>query len=178
MDRKRKQPLKIDRYPAIVACEVCEVSPRMLDYWVTTGVIQPSRVFESDYPGRDEKRRRAYHLFDFEQLVQIKIVKDLRDAGVSLQRIRYAIDRLRKETGNCWQKTWILTDGQRLYKKMPDPQQAVSLMKNEGGQYVFSIIAVPPACEHVRRALEPINPFRQKDFRGNLKRWKQRTRSA
>jgi len=175
---KDRRKLDSDRYGSLVACAVCQVTPRMLDYWVTTGVIRPAAVFESAYNDRGEKRRRAYHLFGFEELVQIKIVKDLRDAGVSLQRIRFAIERLREETGNAWQKAWIATDGKKLYRAMVDPQQVVSLMKRETGQLVFSIIAVPSACEHVRSALRPGDVFRPSQFRGKLLSWEQRTRSA
>lgn len=169
-------------YSAKAVCEGCSVTQRMLDYWVSTGVIEPTKVFESKYKDRGDKKRRAYHLFDFTAIVQIKIVKDLRDGGVSLQQIRFAIGCLREERGEAWQRAWVVTDGSRLYEKTENPEKIVSLMKREKGQLVFSIIAVPTACDHVSRFLERWLPFPvdrlEHEHRGKLKDWHERTRSA
>lgn len=171
-----------NRYPAIVACDVCDVTPRMLDYWITTDVIQPSAVFECD--PRDERttRRKAFHLFDFDALVHIKIIKDLRDIGLSLQRIRYAIKALRNKHGNAWQSAWIVTDGKTILKRMSSPQGLESLTRGEKGQLVFSVIALGETKKRIEKALkkgaERYTPFQIERYKGTSKQWSARTISA
>ena len=165
-------------YSTLTACEVCSVTPRMLDYWILTKVIEPTRVYECDYEGRGEMRRRAYHLYDFDGLLRIKLVKDLRDAGISLQRIRFAMQKLRRMRGEGWQTAWILTDGKNLFHPTDNPDSLVSLMKKEKGQLVFSVIAVETASKHVTSRLKRFDPFPHQRYNGRLVAWGKATRSA
>ena len=169
-------------YSAGTACNLCGVTPRMLDYWVTTEVIQPVRVFECDYEDRQAGRRKAYHLFDFETLVQIKIVKDLRDAGLSLQGIRYAIRCLRNKHGQTWQAAWIAIDGKNILDRGDSPNVLESLAKGESGQLVFSVIALGATKKRIQRELDQnpgqYRPFQIEQYRGKIKTWRKRTISA
>ena len=166
------------RYAAVVVCRVCGVTARMLDYWVSTGVIEPAAVFECESDAGETRRRRAYHLFDIRTLVQVKIVKELRDAGVSLQRIRFAIDKLRRKRGASWQSAWIVTDGRTVYKQTDNPAVLESLAKGEGGQKAFSVIALGATYRHVESSLKECKPFPLKRFRGAVKPWSARIASA
>lgn len=154
----------------------------MLDYWAKTGVVQPDRVFECEYKQRQAGRRKAYHLFTFETLVQIKIVKNLRDAGLSLERIRYAIRKLRKNHGDAWQRAWIVIHGKSILRYADSLDGVESLMKGETGQLVFPVIALGATKERIETALqrEPnrYRPFAQGHYRGRLKHWSERTISA
>lgn len=169
-------------YAAGTACNLCGVTARMLDYWVTTEVIQPVGVFECDYEDRQARRRKAYHLFDYATLVQIKIVKDLRDVGLSLQRIRYAIQKLRKKRGKAWQAAWIVTDGRDILDYVDTPDTVESLAKGETGQLVFSVIALGATKERIQNALDRnpdrFRPFEKEQYRGTIKKWPERTISA
>ena len=172
MSRKRRH------FSAKAACEVCHVTPRNLDYWITTGVIEPTGVFECDRDDGVTKRRRAYHLFDFAALMQIKIVKDLREAGVSLQRVRSGLQALRSKQPPLAGASWIVTDGHNLFTATEDPQALESLLKTEKGQLVFSVIALGAARTHVRTALRRCIPFQKDRYHGRVKEWAERTISA
>ncbi len=64
--------------------EILGISRRQLQYWAQTGLAAPS----AKTPG-------GHARFSFEDLVALKAAKRLIDAGVSVQRIRKSIGRLR-----------------------------------------------------------------------------------
>jgi DNA-binding transcriptional MerR regulator len=66
------------------------VSARQLRWWEEQGLIKPGGL-----PGRKLGQTRRYTLQD---LICIIMVKTLRDRGVSLQKIRKSVDRI-KDTG-------------------------------------------------------------------------------
>ncbi len=68
-------------------CSVVGITYRQLDYWARTGLLHPSIT---EARGSGSQRRYSYT-----DLVQLKVIKRLLDAGVSLQAARKAIDCLR-----------------------------------------------------------------------------------
>lgn len=173
-------PRRPYEYSAVVVCDVCRVTPRMLDYWVRTEVIRPAGVFECQSKQMAAHRRKAYHLFDFDNVVQIAIVRELRDAGVPLQRIRYAIERLREVRGNRWQSAWLVTDGRQVFERGENEELITCLQKGKAGQLVWSVVALNAVASDVRNGLSrPHNrPFQEDRFEGQRVTWEQRTRSA
>lgn len=63
---------------------ITEASARQLDYWSWTGFVQPSGI---------AGRKRKYSLDD---VVRIAAVMRLKEAGLSLQAIRKALNKLRQ----------------------------------------------------------------------------------
>ncbi len=74
-------------YRGVTACHAVAISYRQLDYWARTGLVVPSI--------RDASGSGTQRLYSFRDMVVLKVVKRLLDAGVSLQNIRKAIDALR-----------------------------------------------------------------------------------
>src|SRR5947209_19909090 len=72
-------------------CKIVGISYRQLDYWARTNLIRPS---VADAQGSGSQRRYSYR-----DLVELKVIKSLLDAGVSLQSARRAIDYLRTNLG-------------------------------------------------------------------------------
>ena len=67
-----------------LAMRITGASARQLDYWSWSGFLQPS--------GNTGRRRN----YSFEDIVRIVAVMRLKEAGLSLQGIRKAIDKLRQ----------------------------------------------------------------------------------
>ena len=67
------------------------ITYRQLDYWARTGLLVPSIAAAK---GSGTKRRYSYH-----DVLELKVIKQLLDAGVSLQRARQAVDCLRENLG-------------------------------------------------------------------------------
>src|SRR5262245_57249145 len=90
-------------------CRVCGISARRLDYWISSKLAAPTKTYRAQNPKRD------FFLFGFDAVLRIRIIKSLRDAGVSLQRIREAITRIGKDG---WQAHWLVSDGRDVYRIM------------------------------------------------------------
>src|SRR5271154_294239 len=72
-------------------CQIVGISYRQLDYWARTGLLRPSLA---EAQGSGTKRRYSYR-----DLLELKVIKRLLDAGVSLQSARRAVGCLREDLG-------------------------------------------------------------------------------
>ena len=61
-------------------CKIVGITYRQLDYWTRTGLVTPS-VQEATGSG-------SQRLYSFNDLLQLKVIKSLTDAGASLQKVR------------------------------------------------------------------------------------------
>src|SRR5213596_1360145 len=72
-------------------CKIVGITYRQLDYWARTELVRPSLA---DARGSGTQRRYSYR-----DLVELKVIKSLLDAGVSLQLARKAIEYIRQNLG-------------------------------------------------------------------------------
>lgn len=117
------------RGPAV--CRVVDITYRQLDYWATTGLVEPSV--------RDAEGSGSQRLYSFEDIVTLKVIKRLLDVGVSLQRIRKAIDYVR-DRGLSLRHLTLASDGETVYAAT-DSSDVVDLLRR--GQGVFAIAVDP-----------------------------------
>ena len=75
-------------------------------------------------------------LYGFRDILVLKIVKRLLDAGVSLQNIRTAVDHLRSRGVTELERITLMSDGASIYE-CASPDEIVDLLA--GGQGVFGI---------------------------------------
>jgi DNA-binding transcriptional MerR regulator len=115
-------------YRGVTACQVAGISYRQLDYWARTGLVVPSV--------RDASGSGTQRLYSFRDVVVLKVVKRLLDAGVSLQNIRKAIDTLRSRGVDDLAGITLISDGTTVYE-CRSPEEVVDLL--QGGQGVFGI---------------------------------------
>lgn len=120
------------RGPAV--CRTVGITYRQLDYWTTTGLVRASV--------RDAVGSGTQRLYGFEDIVQLKLIKRLLDAGVGLRRIRAAVAYVR-EQGLSLKDVTLVSDGSRVYA-LDDSRQLIDLLQR--GQGVFAI-AVSPVYE-------------------------------
>jgi DNA-binding transcriptional MerR regulator len=125
------------RGPAVA--KIVGISYRQLDHWTSTGLVTPSV--------RDAEGSGSQRLYGFDDIVQLKVIKRLRDAGVSLQRIRRALDLVR-ERGLSLRDLMIASDSAGNVFAVDDQQEAVDLLMS--GQGVFFIAIDPVAAEVTR----------------------------
>ena len=109
-------------------CRVVGISYRQLDYWARTGLVTPSI--------RDAGGSGTQRLYSFHDLVQLKVIKKLLDAGVSLQRIRKAVVFLRSNLTAEPAGMTLMSDGASVYA-CESEDEVVDLLKS--GQGVFAI---------------------------------------
>jgi DNA-binding transcriptional MerR regulator len=106
---------------------VVGISYRQLDYWARTELVRPSI--------RDAGGSGTQRLYSFQDLLQLKVIKKLLDAGIALQQIRKAIDHL-KAMGDAPHGVTLFSDGVRIYEAAT-PDAVVDLLAQ--GQGVFAI---------------------------------------
>jgi DNA-binding transcriptional MerR regulator len=105
------------------------ITYRQLDYWARTGLVTPS-VRAADGSG-------TQRLYSFTDVVELRIIKRLLDAGVSLRQIREAIGYLRKESGGKpLSDVTLMSDGNRIYACHSN-EEVVDVLSH--GQAVFGI---------------------------------------
>ncbi len=91
----------------------------------------------------------SQRLYSFRDILVLKIVKRLLDAGVSLQNIRVAVEQLRARGIEDLAKITLLSDGTTVYE-CTSPEEVVDLLR--GGQGVFGI-AVAGAFREIEGSL-------------------------
>ncbi len=119
-------------------CKVVSITYRQLDYWARTDLLTPSL---QDAHGSGSQR-----LYSFSDVVQLKVIKRLLDAGMSLKRIRQAMDILREQmqSDNPLADVTLLSDGSTIYAAK-SPDEVVDVFRR--GQGVFGIAVGPVQAE-------------------------------
>jgi DNA-binding transcriptional MerR regulator len=128
-------------YRGVSACHAVGISYRQLDYWARTALVVPSI--------RDASGSGTQRLYSFRDLVVLKVVKRLLDAGVSLQNIRKAIETLRSHGVGDLAGITLISDGTTVYE-CRSPEEVVDLL--QGGQGVFGI-AIGGAFKEIQGSL-------------------------
>jgi DNA-binding transcriptional MerR regulator len=123
-------------YRGTTAYSVAGISYRQLDYWARTGLVVPSV--------RDASGSGTQRLYSFRDIVVLKVVKRLLDAGVSLQNIRKAIETLRRRGEEDLANVTLISDGTTVYE-CRSAEEIVDLL--QGGQGVFAIAISGPFKE-------------------------------
>src|SRR5258707_11959951 len=128
-------------YRGVTACKVAGITYRQLDYWARTGLVVPSV--------RDASGSGTQRLYSFRDIVVLKVVKRLLDAGVSLQNIRKAIETLRQWGEEDLATMTLISDGTTVYE-CRSTEEVVDLL--QGGQGVFGI-AIAGAFKEIQVSL-------------------------
>lgn len=115
-------------YRGATACAAAGISYRQLDYWARTGLVEPSI--------RTAMGSGSQRLYGFRDILVLKIVKRLLDAGVSLQNIRTAVEYLRNRGVTELERITLMSDGASIYE-CSSPDEIIDLL--QGGQGVFGI---------------------------------------
>ena len=115
-------------YRGATACSAAGISYRQLDYWARTGLVEPSV--------RSATGSGTSRLYGFRDILVLKIVKRLLDAGISLQNIRTAVTHLRSRGVTELERINLMSDGASIYE-CASPDEIVDLLA--GGQGVFGI---------------------------------------
>ena len=110
-------------------CRLTSVTYRQLDYWARTGLVTPSITRAQ---GSGSKRRYSYS-----DLLEVKVIKSLLNAGVALARARQAVECLRGALGaDLASSSLVMSDTGSVLAH--DDGDLVDLLR--GGQGVFNIV--------------------------------------
>src|SRR5262245_57985457 len=129
-------------------CTIVGITYRQLDYWARTDLVRPSLA---DAQGSGTQRRYSYR-----DLVRLKVVKSLLDAGVKLQAARAAIDYLREDLGESqWETASLVLDGSNSVF-VRDGDALVDLVRR--GQGVLNIVPLGSMVHEIDAAIVELAP--------------------
>ena len=135
-------------YRAPLVCRLVGISYRQLDYWARTDLIKPSV--------QDARGSGSQRLYSFPDVVQLKVIKRLLDAGMSLKKIRQAVEILRQQlrSERPLADVTLLSDGSTIYAAT-SADEVVDVFRR--GQGVFGI-AVGPVQDELEGELHDLYP--------------------
>ena len=140
--------LETQGYRGPQTCKIVGITYRQLDYWTRTGLVAPT-IQEAQGSG-------TQRLYSFNDLLQLKVIKSLTDAGASLQKVRQAIDYVRDHLDDDWSRVTIVTDGAGVYACTSDAEVVDLLRKGQG--VLGAIVAVDKIKEQLRGTLRELRP--------------------
>ena len=130
------------------ACNAAGITYRQLDYWARTKLVEPTV--------RSATGSGTARLYSFKDILLLKIIKRLLDAGVSLQQIRTAIDHLRERGTEDLTQVTLMSDGASVYE-CRSATEVIDLL--QGGQGVFGI-AIGGVWKEIEGTLHELPPER------------------
>jgi DNA-binding transcriptional MerR regulator len=131
-------------YSGTVAAKVVGISYRQLDYWARTDLIRPSL---SDASGSGSRRSYSYN-----DLLELKTIKKLLDAGIKLEQVRKVFEYLRRHVTTDIAAAHIVIDGGSVM--LCDGDQLVDVLKN--GQGVLNVLSLGGVREELEADLAPM----------------------
>lgn len=129
-------------------CSLVGITYRQLDYWARTELITPSM---QQAHGSGSQR-----LYSFTDVVQLKMIRRLKDAGMSLPKIRIAMETLREYLGEdrSLADVTLVADGSSIYAAT-SPNEIIDVLQR--GQGVFAM-AVGPLTQELEADVQELFP--------------------
>jgi DNA-binding transcriptional MerR regulator len=122
------------------------ISYRQLDHWARTGLVRSSI---QQAAGRGSRR-----VYSFADLVALRVVSQLREAGVSIQTIRRAVKWLRSHADEPLSTLALAAHGKKVFALTADPAKLIEATAD--GQVVLAI-SVEKVARHLERGVTEIS---------------------
>jgi DNA-binding transcriptional MerR regulator len=124
------------------AADICGITYRQLDYWARTDLIRPSLA---DARGSGTRR-----LYSYRDLLELKVVKSLLDAGIKLESVREAFSYLRENLGEDIAAAKLVIDGTSCVL-VRDDAELIDLVSK--GQGVLNLLPLDGVLREVDAAI-------------------------
>lgn len=112
------------------AAQIVGISYRQLDYWARTNLIRPSK---SDAAGSGTRRQYTYR-----DLLELKVVKMLLDAGIKLESVRDVFNYMRDHVDTDISAAHLVISGPTVI--LCEGDELTDVLKR--GQGVFNILPI------------------------------------
>ena len=131
------------------AADIVGITYRQLDYWARTDLIRPSLA---DANGSGSRRRYSY-----QNLVELKMIKTLLDAGQKLERVREAFHYIR-ELGEDISAAQLVIAGNAVL--LVKDEDLVDVVNKHKGQGVLNFLAMDGVAQEVDAAVMQLQATR------------------
>ena len=128
-------------------CSIVGITYRQLDYWARTNLLRPSLA---DAKGSGSQRRYSY-----QDLVELKVIKQLLDAKIELKAARTAVEYLRLHLGEDIGSARLVLSGENPLL-VRDDGQLIDLLRN--GQGVLNVVPLEGLVQQLDAAILSFRP--------------------
>lgn len=129
------------------AAEIVGITYRQLDYWARTDLVRPSVA-----DARGSGSRRAY---SYRDLLELKVIKNLLDAGIRLESVRDAFSYLRENLGSDIASANLVIAGEKSVVVQSD-EELIDVLR--GGQGVLNILTLGNVKDELDAAIVQLHP--------------------
>ncbi len=119
------------------AAEIVGITYRQIDYWARTDLIRPSSC---DAAGSGSRR-----IYSYRDLLELRVIKALLDAGIKLESVRDVFKYLRNHVESEIAAAHIVISGQSVVLCQGD--QLVDVLRN--GQGVLNVLPLAGVKDQV-----------------------------
>ncbi len=140
--------MSTDGFSGREAADIVGITYRQLDYWARTDLMRPSLA---DATGSGSRRRYSYR-----DLIELKLIKTLLDAGQKLERVRAAFDFLR-DLGDDLTAVQLVIAGDSVVL-VRDSGELLDVVNRYQGQGVLNLLALGGVVDEVNAAIVEFRP--------------------
>ena len=126
------------------AAKVVGITYRQLDYWARTDLIRPSL---SDASGSGSRRRYSY-----KDLLELRVIKTLLDAGIKLESVRDVFAYLREHVTTDIASAHLVINGNSVV--LAQGEELIDVLAK--GQGVLNVLSLAGVKDEVDAQLVPL----------------------
>ena len=145
--------MTVEGFSGREAADIVGITYRQLDYWARTDLIRPSLA---DAKGSGSRRRYSY-----QNLVELKMIKTLLDAGQKLERVREAFQYIRDLGDDLTSAQLVIAGSSVLLVKDED---LIDVVNKHKGQGVLNFLAMDGVAQEVDAAVAQLEQSRGGDL--------------
>jgi DNA-binding transcriptional MerR regulator len=137
----------VNSFSGARAAEIVGISYRQLDYWARTDLVRPSIV---DAKGSGTRRRYSYT-----DLLELRVIKSLLDAGIKLENVRDILSYLREHLGGDVTSANLVIQGTSAVL-IEDDGELIDLVKK--GQGVLNVLPLAGVRQEMDDRIRELHP--------------------
>jgi len=123
-------------------CKIVGITYRQLDYWARTGLLRPSIT--------DARGSGTQRCYSYSDVLDLKVIKRLLDAGISLRQARRAVECLREDIGSDLASANLVLAGSDAVLAHSE-NEVIDLLR--GGQGVLNIVPLSGIVSELDNAI-------------------------
>ena len=139
--------MNIETFSGTQAADIVGITYRRLDYWARTDLVRPSAV---DASGSGSRRRYTYR-----DLLELKVIKKLLDAGIRLESIRDVFAYMREHVDTDISAAHIVINGNSVL--LCDGEDLIDVLRN--GQGVLNVLPLSGVRDEIDRSIVSTIPL-------------------
>ena len=128
------------------AAQIVGITYRRLDYWARTDLVRPSLA--------DAKGSGSRRLYSYRDLLELKVIKNLLDAGIRLESVRDVFEYLRTHVTEDIVSAHIVIDGSQVV--LCDGDQLIDVVRR--GQGVLNVLPLASVKSDIDATLVKLHP--------------------